>query len=105
MGVGLFQFIIAHLSTDEIVDIPSLSPTLGKRLTGHVGAHGVHEQEVGGVSFWPTVWETRAAMGTADTPAEPMRGLTLPLVRMYIRSPKQHTASGGQQEGRQAQER
>ena len=31
MGVRLFQFIIAHLSADEIVDIPFLLP-LSKRL-------------------------------------------------------------------------
>ena len=40
-----------------------------------------------GFSFWPTTWETRAAIGTADTPAEPIKGLTLPPVRTYIKSP------------------
>ena len=34
-----------------------------------------------GLAFWPSRLDTRAAMGTADTPAEPMRGLTLPLYR------------------------
>ena len=28
-----------------------------------------------GSSRWPSFWETRAAIGTADTPAEPMSGL------------------------------
>ena len=41
-----------------------------------------------GFSFWPTTWDTRAAMGTADTPAEPMRGFTLPPVAKYMMSPK-----------------
>ena len=27
-------------------------------------------------SLWPTFWETRAAIGTAETPAEPIRGFT-----------------------------
>ena len=31
-----------------------------------------------GFSAWPTFWETRAAIGTAETPAEPMSGLILP---------------------------
>ena len=29
-----------------------------------------------GLAFWPTIWETRAAIGTAETPAEPISGLT-----------------------------
>ena len=36
-----------------------------------------------GFSFCPTTWDTRAAIGTADTPAEPISGLTLPPVRTY----------------------
>ena len=31
-----------------------------------------------GFSLDPTVCETRAAIGTADTPAEPIRGFILP---------------------------
>ena len=38
---------------------------------------------VGSVSA-PTFWETRAAMGTADTPAEPIKGFTLPPVAIYM---------------------
>ena len=36
-----------------------------------------------GLYFRPTSWLTRAAIGTAETPAEPMRGLTFPLVTTY----------------------
>src|SRR4030042_1758991 len=31
-----------------------------------------------GFSLWPSFWETRAAIGTAETPAEPISGLILP---------------------------
>ena len=48
---------------------------------GDVGAHGVHQQEVGGVFL--------GAIGTAETPAEPISGLTLPLVKIYISLPNQ----------------
>ncbi len=54
---------------------------------GDVRAHGVHQQEVGRVLLWPTFWDTRAAIGTAETPAEPISGLTLPLVKIYISLP------------------
>lgn len=30
---------------------------------GHIGTHGVHQEEVAGIASWPTFWETRAAMG------------------------------------------
>ena len=40
-----------------------------------------------GFSAWPTFWLTRAAMGTAETPAEPMSGLTLPLVAQHMTLP------------------
>ena len=30
------------------------------------------------LAFWPSICETRAAIGTADTPAEPVSGFTLP---------------------------
>ena len=33
---------------------------------------------------WPTLLDTRAAMGTADTPAEPISGLILPPVSLFI---------------------
>ena len=37
-----------------------------------------------GVASCPTFCDTRAAMGTADTPAEPMRGFTFPPDVLYI---------------------
>ncbi len=37
-----------------------------------------------GLASWPTTWETRAAIGTADTPAEPMRGLILFLRNRFM---------------------
>ena len=37
-----------------------------------------------GSSSWPTFWDTRAAIGTADTPAEPISGLIWPPERMFI---------------------
>ena len=37
-----------------------------------------------GLAFWPSTLDTRAAIGTADTPAEPMRGLTLPPVAHHM---------------------
>ena len=46
-----------------------------------------------GFSCAPTFCETRAAIGTADTPAEPIRGLTLPLVATYISFPKSTPAA------------
>ena len=40
---------------------------------GHVRTHGVHQKEVCvGSASAPTFWETRAAIGTAETPAEPI---------------------------------
>ena len=40
-----------------------------------------------GLAFWPSTCETRAAIGTADTPAEPINGFTLPPVSLYITLP------------------
>ena len=40
-----------------------------------------------GLAFWPSTCETRAAIGTADTPAEPISGFTLPPVNLYITLP------------------
>ena len=40
-----------------------------------------------GLARWPSFWETRAAIGTADTPAEPMSGLILPPESLYISLP------------------
>ena len=40
-----------------------------------------------GFSFAPSSWETLAAIGTADTPAEPIRGLILPPESLYITFP------------------
>lgn len=40
-----------------------------------------------GLAFWPSTCETRAAIGTADTPAEPISGFTLPPVSLYITLP------------------
>ena len=37
-----------------------------------------------GFAFCPSIWDTRAAIGTADTPAEPISGLILPPVRTFI---------------------
>ena len=39
----------------------------------------------------PTFWDTRAAIGTADTPAEPISGLTLPLCKLAHQLTKQDT--------------
>ena len=41
-----------------------------------------------GSSSDPTFCDTLAAMGTADTPAEPIRGLTLPPVATHMIFPK-----------------
>ena len=41
----------------------------------------------------PTFCETLAAMGTADTPAEPMRGFTFPPVAMHIIFPNSTPAA------------
>ena len=40
-----------------------------------------------GFSSWPTFWLTRAAIGTAETPAEPINGFTLPFVAINISLP------------------
>ena len=36
----------------------------------------------------PTFWDTRAAIGTADTPAEPIRGLIFPPESLHINFPR-----------------
>ena len=41
----------------------------------------------------PTFWDTRAAIGTADTPAEPMSGFTLPPVSLHINLPNRVPAA------------
>ena len=41
----------------------------------------------------PTFWDTRAAIGTADTPAEPMSGLILPWVALHIILPNRTPAA------------
>jgi putative protease len=37
-------------------------------------------RKLDGLARWPSFWDTRAAIGTADTPAEPMSGFILPPV-------------------------
>ena len=56
-----------------------------------------------GFSLWPTFWETRAAIGTAETPAEPIRGLTWPPVSDVHHLAAQNTGCGAEGEGDQAQ--
>ena len=41
-------------------------------------------RKLAGFAFCPSTWETRAAIGTAETPAEPIRGLILPFVTKHI---------------------
>ena len=41
----------------------------------------------------PTFWETLAAIGTAETPAEPISGLTFPCVIMHINFPNNTPAA------------
>ena len=41
-----------------------------------------------GSSSAPTFWDTRAAIGTADTPAEPISGLIFPFVTTHRILPK-----------------
>ena len=40
-----------------------------------------------GFAFWPSTWDTLAAIGTAETPAEPIRGLILPPDIQHISFP------------------
>ena len=40
-----------------------------------------------GSSFCPSLWTTRAAIGTAETPAAPIIGFTLPFVSKHISFP------------------
>jgi hypothetical protein len=49
---------------------PMTPPTLGPMAN--------ISRKLDALSFCPTVWHTRADMGTAETPAAPMSGLTLP---------------------------
>ena len=35
------------------------------------------------MSFKPTTWDTRAAIGTADTPADPMSGFVKAVAQIY----------------------
>ncbi len=39
------------------------------------------------MAFCPSTWDTRAAIGTAETPAEPINGLTLPPESQYMSFP------------------
>lgn len=48
----------------------------------------MHEEEVAGIFSLTNLLRYTAAIGTADTPAEPMSGLTLPPVALYIILPK-----------------
>ena len=40
-----------------------------------------------GLALAPTTWDTRAAIGTADTPAEPISGFVLPPSTKFINLP------------------
>ena len=44
-------------------------------------------RKLDGLALWPTFCTTRAAMGTADTPAAPIIGFTFPRVITYISLP------------------
>ena len=47
----------------------------------------------------PTFWDTRAAIGTADTPAEPIRGLIFPLSNLAHKLTKHNTGSSTERKG------
>src|SRR5699024_8968001 len=51
---------------------------------GHIAC--IRRKLVGSASA-PTFWDTRAAIGTADTPAEPISGLILPPESLHISLP------------------
>ena len=51
----------------------------------------------------PTFWDTRAAIGTADTPAEPISGLILPPDKLAHQLTKQNAACGTERECNQTQ--
>ncbi len=55
---------------------PITPPTLGPM--------AIISRKLDGLSLAPTVWHTRADMGTAETPAAPMRGLTFPPVALHM---------------------
>ena len=42
------------------------------------------KRKLPGLYCWPTVCDTRAAIGTADTPAEPISGLIFSLLKRFI---------------------
>ena len=52
----------------------------------------INRKLVGSASA-PTFWETLAAIGTADTPAEPINGFTLPPVILHISLPNSTPAA------------
>ena len=49
-----------------------------------LGPMACMSRKLPGSSSWPTFWDTRAAIGTAETPAEPISGLMVPPERMFI---------------------
>ena len=57
-----------------------------------------------GFSFWPTVWDTRAAMGTADTTGGADEGIHLAAGGKVHDVAEDDAAGRGQAEGEQAQE-
>ncbi len=54
------------------------------------GPHRVHQQEVLRSTFQPTLFDTRAAIGTADTPAEPISRFDFVLTAQVQRLRHQH---------------
>ena len=54
----------------------------------HIGPHGMHEKVVGpDLPSGLQSGKPSAAIGTAETPAEPIRGLTFPPERKHISFP------------------
>ena len=71
--------------------------------TGHVGAHGVHQQEIGGVVFPPLVLRHTGGHGNGGNARRADQGIDLALGHDVQDLADQYAAGGGEHEGHQAQ--
>ena len=68
-----------------------------------LGTHGVHQEEIGGIGLLADLLDTRAAMGTADTPGGADEGVDLAAGEDVHHVAAQEAADGGDCEGHQTQ--
>ena len=104
MSRGLFDKNSISASYQPYREISTPAAMAEPMTPATLGPMACISRKLPGLYFWPTIWDTRAAIGTADTPAEPMRGIDLLLEEQVHELGQQDAAGGAEAEGHHAHE-